>query len=664
MPDEIPPPSLPPTHCTSCGRAFVRGMAAPAGMCLACWSKGGVLAAERLAAERLGAVAFGKFEILEGAGRGGMGTVYRARRVSDGLLVALKVMNAEQSGDAVFRERFRREAAALEMLDHPNVVQWLDHGEEDGVLFLAMEWMDGGNLQTKLRTESLSVGEAMGIFHQAAAGLAAVHDAGMVHRDIKPGNILLGPNGEVKLGDFGLMRRHDLDEGSLTLGTLQGATYYTAPELLHGGREADARSDIYSMGVLLYHLLTGKPPTRESPLVAKLGLKDCAPRVDNVISKAMKFDPKERYAGMPEMMTELEVGAGAGRKWRRRLLGSAALLTLGFAVWLGWKWRLEAAAPSMNAEDLRAMKLPGAVFIKPGRVAVPLLTPPSGGPPPIAMENSLGMKFRPIPRSATLLCIWETRIQDYKTHAEELVDGAPWIEESNFDFEGAEAMISLRNREWKKFGATWRKPGWEIADDQPVAGRCWIDAAAFCTWLTWVERKAGKIGADQAYRLPTDEEWSAAAGLPVEPGETPEERQESWPKSAHVWAWGTTWPPPPELVNLAGTELLDDGQLEKPWDLTGVRDVWPRVAPVEAVPVSALGFYHLSGNVDEWTDSHSGRFKGHYIMRGGNWATGTPKETSLTIRVADRPAVRHDWRGFRVAFQPSGAEGWRYGGAR
>lgn len=238
-------------------------------------------------------------------------------------------------------------------------------------------------------------------------------------------------------------------------------------------------------------------------------------------------------------------------------------------------------------------------------MAVPLPPAPEGSPPPVVMENSLGMKFRPFPRSEALMCIWETRIRDYKVHAAATpTAGEPeWMKETGFTYDGMEAVISLGPERWKKYGATWRKPGWEIQDDDPVAGPCWVDAAGFCTWLTWEERRTGRIRQDQAYRLPTDEEWSAVAGLPEEHGATAVEREASWPQSAHFWIWGPAWPPPEGVVNAAGGELAKEGLISANWATLPFSDPWLRVAPVEALPASALGFYHLCGNVEEWTET-------------------------------------------------------------
>ncbi len=477
-----------------------------------------------------------------------MGTVYRARRVADGVLVALKVMNAEYSADAVFQERFRREAAALDLVDHPNVVKRLDHGDEDGVLYLVMEWVEGENLHQRMRRQRLTVVEALGIFRQVAAGMAAVHGAGMVHRDLKPANVLLDWEGNVKVADFGLMRRQDQDEPTLTGSVLQGASFYTSPEARRGGKDSTARGDIYSLGALLYDVLAGHPPAFEAPKLAELSLVGCPPQADQVVSRAMSYRAEDRYGSVGEMLVSLEkepeplvpmvrqVVVGTSR-WRRTGIVAALLVGAAGSAWWYYPRTTSREGKILSKTEQAAMQWPGAVLIKPDRVAVPLPAR-TGAMPGIAWENSLGMAFRPVPRSAVLMCIWETRIRDFKVHADACGDDARWISESGIDFTGIRGMLSLTANGVAARSGSWRKPGWEIQDDDPVAGPCLIDAMAFCTWLTWEERKSGKITAEQAYRLPTDEEWSAAAGLPLEGGGTPEEHAAWWPASVHVWPWG------------------------------------------------------------------------------------------------------------------------------
>lgn len=628
-------------------------------------------------------------------GRGGMGTVHLGRRESDGELVAIKFIHEELAKDGGLRQRFAAESAALARLKHSNIVAHLDSGEMKGggenLPFLVMEYVAGSDLGIALRNKS-KAGETFtfnGIIQDGIAmarGLAAAHAAGFIHRDLKPSNVLKPLQGEAKLADFGLVIGGRPDEATLVASRQMGGSYFTSPEL-HDTGICKAQGDLFSLGAVLYNLLTlAAPrfiPKDTSAIVAKVdgGSQAQIDSLKRLILKLMEVEPHARFESAQAVELELEkILRGEVTHFPKKSpfpnpgKWAAGLACLTVAAWGGASWwgKKPLDLPDLEVkpvakdqlEDAKAMKLPGAVFLQTGRVAVPL--PPSGVEevPPIAMENSLGMKFRPIPRHDILMCIWEMRVKDYAEFAKHLKDGAAWIAETGMDFTGNQPMLVLRDGKWRFDNAKWDTPGWPIADDQPVAGRCWIDAAAFCMWLTYEERNAGRIGPDQSYRLPTDLEWSAAAGLPMEPGNTPEECEGSWPPPTHIWPWGPFWPPPEGVVNLAGLEILEEKQVPSWWTTIPSRDEWVRVAPVEALPPSALGFHHMCGNVEEWTETLATTTRQQYILRGGAWCTGTPLHTSLHRRGQDRAVVRHDQRGFRIVFQKSGAGGWRYSGER
>jgi serine/threonine protein kinase len=206
---------------------------------------------------------FGDYEVVSTLGEGAMGQVFRARRRSDGLEVALKVVRGGIVASAKVRERFLREAKAAKLIDHPNVVKFIDAGMIASDQFLAMEFVEGRSLQSVLgesKGKPLPLARAFELFRQICSGLTAAHEAGVIHRDLKPENILIAHEGEVvKITDFGLARR---EEESMLLtrpGQIMGSPYYMAPEQGQG-LPVDARADLYSLGTILFCLMTGRVP--------------------------------------------------------------------------------------------------------------------------------------------------------------------------------------------------------------------------------------------------------------------------------------------------------------------------------------------------------------------------------------------------------------------
>jgi ketosteroid isomerase-like protein len=241
-------------------------------------------------------------------GRGGMGVVYRATQLDLGRPVALKVIAADLAGDAEFRERFEREARMAAAIDHPNVVPVHATGEEDGALFLVMRHVTGSDLHQLLRRHGpLPAQRAAGIVAQVASALDAAHAAGLVHRDVKPANVLLagGADDHAYLSDFGLTRSIDPDHPITDSGQWIGTVDFASPEQLSGGR-SDARSDVYALGCVLHAALTGKPPFPRGTVPATLlaHLNDVPPRpsasgapreFDRVVARALAKAPADRY---------------------------------------------------------------------------------------------------------------------------------------------------------------------------------------------------------------------------------------------------------------------------------------------------------------------------------------------------------------------------------
>jgi serine/threonine protein kinase len=249
---------------------------------------------------------FGRYRLVELLGRGGMGEVWRAFDTATERVVALKVLPANFADDRVFQTRFRREARAAAGLDEPHVVPIHDFGEIDGRLYVTMRLIKGCELQQLLRAGPLPPARAVGIIEQIASALHAAHEIGLVHRDVKPSNILVTDDDFAYLIDFGIARAAG-ETGLTSTGTTIGTWAYMAPERFQHGT-ADARADIYALACVLHESLTGQPPfpvnTMEQIAVAHMlqpvprpsELRDGVPaEMDQVIATGMAKDPDQRY---------------------------------------------------------------------------------------------------------------------------------------------------------------------------------------------------------------------------------------------------------------------------------------------------------------------------------------------------------------------------------
>jgi serine/threonine protein kinase len=260
----------------------------------------------------------GRYRMLGELGRGAMGIVYKAEDPNLDRIVALKtiIVDADTDGADEYRKRFILEAKAAGKLNHPNIVTTFDCGEHDGLAYLAMEFIEGTDLRSRLLKEQIAAAEAVEIARQVAEGLAYAHERGVVHRDIKPGNIMLNEQGQAKIMDFGLARMRAADHKTST-GMVLGTPRYMSPEQI-SGQPVDSRSDIFSLGIVLYEMLTGTrlfsgddmaqvthqitefehvPPTRQVPGLPAM--------IDFVVARALKKDPAVRYQDARELAGDL-----------------------------------------------------------------------------------------------------------------------------------------------------------------------------------------------------------------------------------------------------------------------------------------------------------------------------------------------------------------------
>lgn len=340
------------------------------------------------------------YEILEKLGEGGMGVVYRARDIRLGRSVALKFLPPHLAASEEARRRLLEEARAISALSHPNIALLYEAGEEEGALFLVFEYLPGGTVRARLRDLAvagmkLPVADALDYGVQMAEGLAHAHRRGIIHRDVKAENAMLTAEGAVKLTDFGLSKYRGSAELTRS-GVVAGTVSHLAPERLLG-READHRSDIFSLGVVLYQMATGELPFQaeveaavlhqivHTPTPPATRLRPDLPEAfERVIQRATAKAPEERYQSMEELATDLQsllgsrspvpgvriqsdyqspaiVAApkgtsrglvGAARRWRRRMLLAAVGLPAALAVvlWLSGAWERLRGLHAMPAE--------------------------------------------------------------------------------------------------------------------------------------------------------------------------------------------------------------------------------------------------------------------------------------------------------------------------
>jgi eukaryotic-like serine/threonine-protein kinase len=267
----------------------------------------------------IGSVVADRYEVQELLGSGGMASVYRAH---DKLLersVALKILHDHFARDPEYVERFRREARAIARVSHPNIVTVIDRGTYDGQEYIVFEYVRGETLKDVVkRNGPLPAGEALALVHQVARALAFAHDQGIVHRDVKPHNVLVDDERGAKVTDFGLARSLELDHDITQTGTVMGTSDYISPEQA-SGQPADERSDQYALGVLLYELLAGEVPFPAEGYMAaavrhlqdpvpsiRERRRDVSPKVDELIQRAMAKRPEDRFPTTAALVAALE----------------------------------------------------------------------------------------------------------------------------------------------------------------------------------------------------------------------------------------------------------------------------------------------------------------------------------------------------------------------
>lgn len=299
----------------------------------------------------------GNYELLSKIGQGAMGAVYLARHMTNNRQVALKVLPHELARDEEFLERFRREARAALKISHPNIVSAYDIGVADGFHYIAMEYVDGKDLESLLEKKGrFAEAELLKICLEVCAALEAAHDKGIVHRDIKPSNILLTSAGVAKVIDLGLSTAGQDDRRVTIAGYAVGTPYYISPEQAKGTLQVDHRADFYGLGATMYHLATGEVPfpgnnavvimsqhISENPPLPHERNPNVSRRLSLLIQRMMSKDPDRRYQNARELRLEME----------RVLRGEMPAVQS-----LGERKKLDDAAKARAAEAAKAAAVP------------------------------------------------------------------------------------------------------------------------------------------------------------------------------------------------------------------------------------------------------------------------------------------------------------------
>jgi formylglycine-generating enzyme required for sulfatase activity len=595
----------------------------------------------------------GHYEVFQVLGRGGFGIVFRAFDDVLQRVVAVKVLAPQLAATSPARKRFLREARTSGQVRHENVVQVHEVGEQP-LPYLVMEFIPGETLQQRLdRIGPVEPAEVVRVGRQIAEGLAAAHANDLIHRDIKPGNILLeGGQQKVKITDFGLARAAD-DASISQSGIIAGTPMYMAPEQALGHR-LDQRADLFSLGSVLYQMAAGRPPFRANSTVAVLKrVADDTPRdireiipetpqwLCDIIAKLHAKNPDDRFQSAREVADVL-ADCEAQLKANSRLKDFSRIPS-GQSQRSGRQRRLAAAAVLLlPVVALAVTEAAGITHLFRGAQATRDPIKPGGEPTPVPAANgeaeytnTLGMTFRLIPAGKFMMGSSEQEID----RALKLVDKERW-EKDHIPTEGPlhEVEITQRfymgttevtvgqfrqfveaNSEYKITDDRWDNPDFDQSGDHPVVWVSWRDAAAFCDWLS---KKEGK-----KYRLPTEAEWeyscrAGKAGTCYCFGDTDDELEH------HAWYNGNSG---------GGTK------------------------PVGKKKPNAWGLYDMHGNAWEWCQDN---YDPHYYKssppkdppggasdlraaRGGSYQYA-PVLCRSAFRGANTPDYRDDNVGFRV----------------
>jgi formylglycine-generating enzyme required for sulfatase activity len=616
-------------------------------------------------------------------GHGGMGAVHLAEK--DGRQGALKVLHASLAGQGDFRTRFLREASVLASVQHPNVVQLLAHGEQDGWFWLVMDYVSGGDLAAFLkRRGTVFEKEACAIMARCARGLVAIHAAGLIHRDLKPENVFLQPTKtgetpEPKIGDLGMARHTEGDDRFTMTGTACGTPAYMAPEQIRGSGDLDQRVDVYALGATLYTLLTGRRPF-DGPTIYVLthevltrpvpDMRRFSPHVSNgvcaVVEKAMSKDRAARHRDAGELLLDLERLAEGKQPLHSAIMPSPASMVFQEVAGHAAPKRqatmsgLGGAFSGIPWGPLLRLALPAIVIIAVVTAATWLLErkartgSASPAPAPTSTTASIGAMDRDEHGALVRLPVASQIATLRWCPPGRFLMGSPRTEPGRDPSEEQHAVV-LSAGFWILSGEVSNAlynslvTGENRPDPDLPAVELTLD-----TCLGWLER-LNRLHPGLGARLPSEAEWEYACRA----GSNGAFAIEGPPRSCTVPAVIAAW---------------QDGGLfaaENAW-LLDLDNPALQPAPADAGPVNAWGIVGMHGNVAEWCtdrwDGESpygdqtrndpvGQFGSYNVVRGGSWLHPLQACRSAT-RGAAEPNLAKAWLGFRFVVPAGTSASW------